>query len=79
VFGDAVEERLVEVGVFANVVADLQVVRIQMFQLAKRLLGDGSFDDISRMNGWVFHTDGIHLNSRGGAILVDVVQQFLDS
>jgi hypothetical protein len=31
------------------------------------------------MNGWVFHTDGIHLNSRGGAILVDVVQQFLDS
>ena len=40
-FGDAVEERLVEVGVFANVVADLQVVRIQMFQLAKRLLGDG--------------------------------------
>jgi len=38
-----------------------------------------SFDDISRMNGWAFHIDGIHLNSRGGAILVDVVQQFLDS
>jgi lysophospholipase L1-like esterase len=38
-----------------------------------------SFDDISRRNGWAFHIDGIHLNSRGGAILVDVVQQFLDS
>jgi hypothetical protein len=38
-----------------------------------------SFDDISRMNGWAFHIDGIHLDSRGGAILVDVVQQFLDS
>jgi lysophospholipase L1-like esterase len=38
-----------------------------------------SFDDISRTNGWAFHIDGIHLNSRGGEILVDVVQQFLDS
>lgn len=38
-----------------------------------------SFDDISRMNGWAFHVDGIHLNSRGGEILIDVVQQFLDS
>ena len=38
-----------------------------------------SFDDLSRMNGWAFHIDGIHLNSRGGAILVEVVQQFLDS
>jgi lysophospholipase L1-like esterase len=38
-----------------------------------------SFDDISRMNGWAFHIDGIHLNSRGGEMLVEVVQQFLDS
>ena len=38
-----------------------------------------SFDEIARMNGWDFHIDGIHLNSRGGRILVEVVQQFLDS
>jgi lysophospholipase L1-like esterase len=23
-------------------------------------------DEVARMNGWVFHTDGVHLNSRGG-------------
>jgi lysophospholipase L1-like esterase len=38
-----------------------------------------SFDEIARMNGWEFHIDGIHLNSKGGRILVEVVQQFLNS
>ena len=38
-----------------------------------------SFDAISRMNGWEFHIDGIHLNSKGGRVLVEVVQQFLKS
>jgi lysophospholipase L1-like esterase len=38
-----------------------------------------SFDEISRINGWEFHIDGIHLNSKGGRILVEVVQNFLDS
>jgi lysophospholipase L1-like esterase len=38
-----------------------------------------SFDEISQRNGWEFHIDGIHLNTRGGRILTDVVQQFLDS
>jgi lysophospholipase L1-like esterase len=38
-----------------------------------------SFDEIARMNGWDFHIDGIHLNSKGGRILVEVVQQFLNS
>jgi lysophospholipase L1-like esterase len=38
-----------------------------------------SFDEISQRNGWEFHIDGIHLNTRGGRVLVDVVQQFLDS
>ena len=37
-----------------------------------------SFDEISQRNGWEFHIDGIHLNTRGGRILTDVVQQFLD-
>lgn len=38
-----------------------------------------SFDEISRINGWEFHIDGIHLNTRGGKILTEAVQQFLDS
>jgi lysophospholipase L1-like esterase len=38
-----------------------------------------SFDEISRLNGWEFHIDGVQLNSRGGRIIVEVVQQFLDS
>jgi len=38
-----------------------------------------SFDEISQRNGWEFHIDGIHLNTRGGRILTEVVQQFLDS
>jgi hypothetical protein len=38
-----------------------------------------SFDEISQRNGGEFDIDGIHLNTRGGRVLVDVVQQFLDS
>ena len=37
-----------------------------------------SFDDISRLNGYQFHIDGVHLNTRGGMILADLVQEFLD-
>src|SRR5262249_20192862 len=36
-------------------------------------------DEIGEMNGWTFHVDGVHLNRRGGAIVVDVVQEFLDA
>ncbi|HEX6553665.1 MAG TPA: GDSL-type esterase/lipase family protein [Ktedonobacteraceae bacterium] len=38
-----------------------------------------SLDEIAQKNGWRFHTDGLHLNSRGGMILADLVQEFLDS
>jgi lysophospholipase L1-like esterase len=38
-----------------------------------------SFDEISRINGWECHIDGIHLNSKGGRILAEAVQQFLNS
>jgi lysophospholipase L1-like esterase len=38
-----------------------------------------SFDQISRINGWQFHIDGIHLNTQGGRILTETIQQFLDS
>jgi lysophospholipase L1-like esterase len=35
-------------------------------------------DEIGRANGWQFHVDGVHLNRRGGMILADLVQDFLD-
>lgn len=35
-------------------------------------------DEIASLNGWRFHSDGIHLNSRGGLILADLVQAFID-
>jgi lysophospholipase L1-like esterase len=38
-----------------------------------------SFDEISQINGWELHIDGVHLNTRGGRILTEAVQQFLDS
>jgi lysophospholipase L1-like esterase len=47
--------------------------------LFRELILRRSFDQISQQNGWGFHIDGIHLNTKGGRILTDVVQQFLDS
>ena len=35
-------------------------------------------DQVASLNGWCFHSDGIHLNSRGGLILADLVQAFID-
>jgi hypothetical protein len=35
-------------------------------------------DEVAELNGWRFHTDGIHLNSRGGIIAADLVQEFID-
>lgn len=37
-----------------------------------------SSDAIARANGWQFHVDGVHLNRRGGTILADLVQAYLD-
>jgi len=36
-----------------------------------------SGDEIARLNGWKFHVDGVHLNSRGGAMLADLMQEFI--
>jgi lysophospholipase L1-like esterase len=36
-----------------------------------------SNDVIGRLNGWQLHRDGVHLNSRGGRILADLVQEFI--
>jgi lysophospholipase L1-like esterase len=35
-------------------------------------------DDVARMNGWSFHTDGVHVNSRAGKILAALVQELID-
>lgn len=35
-------------------------------------------DAVAEMNGWRFHTDGVHLNSRGAMIAAELVQQFID-
>jgi lysophospholipase L1-like esterase len=35
-------------------------------------------DEVSRLNGWDFHTDGVHLNSRGGSIIADLVEKFIE-
>ena len=35
-------------------------------------------DEIAQRNGWRFHSDGVHLNSRSGMIAANLVQQFLD-
>jgi lysophospholipase L1-like esterase len=35
-------------------------------------------DQVAQLNGWRFHSDGIHLNSRGGIIAADLIQQFID-
>ncbi len=36
-------------------------------------------DEIGQLNRWCFHRDGIHLNSKSGKILSDLVQEFLSS
>jgi len=37
-----------------------------------------SADEIARINGWRFHTDGVHLNRRGGMLVSELVQRFID-
>ena len=35
-------------------------------------------DEVAQLNGRHFHTDGVHLNSRGGMIVAGLVQEFID-
>jgi hypothetical protein len=50
-----------------------------MYHAFRQFIQRQSLDKIARINGWQFHIDGLHLNSRGGMILADLVQKFLDS
>jgi lysophospholipase L1-like esterase len=36
-----------------------------------------SLDEVGKQSGWRFHVDGVHLGSRGGKILADLVQEFV--
>lgn len=47
--------------------------------LIREMICGRTFDEISRINGWEFHIDGVHLNTKGGTVLVNTVQDFLDS
>jgi lysophospholipase L1-like esterase len=42
-----------------------------------RLVFKKSFDEIAIKNGYLLHTDGIHLNTRGGMMMADQVEKFL--
>jgi lysophospholipase L1-like esterase len=35
--------------------------------------------EIGEQDGWKYHVDGLHLNNRGGKILADLVQEFVDT
>ena len=35
-------------------------------------------DGIAKKNGWRIHTDGVHLNSRRGKVLAELVQEFIE-
>ena len=35
-------------------------------------------DEVARINGWGFHTDGVHLNRRSGLMVADLVQKFIE-
>jgi lysophospholipase L1-like esterase len=36
-------------------------------------------DEIAEKNGWNFHSDGVHLNSRGGKIVAELFSKFIQS
>jgi hypothetical protein len=53
---------------------------LPLYRDAFRVLVLGSsLDSVAAANGWRLHTDGIHLNRRGGLIVADTVQGFIDA
>jgi lysophospholipase L1-like esterase len=77
-FWESFEDQLVHAGT-AKPFTHFSFASFYRDYLFREMILRQSFDQISRVNGWQFHIDGIHLNSKGGRILVEVVQQFLDS
>jgi lysophospholipase L1-like esterase len=77
-FWESFEDQLVRAGT-AKPFTHFSFASFYRDYLFREMILRQSFDQISRINGWQFHIDGIHLNTQGGRILTEAVQQFLDS
>lgn len=77
-FWESFQDQLVNVGA-AKPFTRFSFASFYRDYLFREMILRQSFDQIARINGWQFHIDGIHLNTRGGGILTEAVQQFLDS
>jgi lysophospholipase L1-like esterase len=77
-FGESFRDHLMRVGT-AKAFTHFSFTAFYRDYLFREMILRQSFDQISSINGWQFHIDGIHLNTNGGRILTEAVQQFLDS
>jgi lysophospholipase L1-like esterase len=77
-FWESFENQLVRAGA-AKPLTHFSFASFYRDYVVREMVLRQSFDQISRSNGWQFHIDGIHLNTRGGRILTEAVQRFLDS
>jgi lysophospholipase L1-like esterase len=77
-FWESFENQLVRAGT-AKAFTHFSFASFYRDYLFREMILRQSFDRISRINGWQFHIDGIHLNTKGGRILTEAVQEFLDS
>jgi lysophospholipase L1-like esterase len=77
-FWESFEDQLVHAGT-AKPFTHFSFASFYRDYLFREMILRQSFDQISRVNGWQFHIDGIHLNTNGGRILTEAVQQFLES
>ena len=77
-FSELFEEQLLHAGT-AKPFTHFSFASFYRDYLFREMVLRQSFDRIAHINGWQFHVDGIHLNTEGGRILTEAVQQFLDS
>lgn len=52
-------------------------MRSSLMLLIRRYILGQSFDTISEKNGYLLVTDGMHMNSRGAALIADEIESFL--
>jgi lysophospholipase L1-like esterase len=52
-------------------------IRSSLMLLVRHYVLRQSFDTISEKNGYVLVTDGVHMNSRGAALIADEIESFL--
>lgn len=77
-FSELFEDELVRAGT-AKPFTHFSFASFYRDYLVREMILRQSFDRISRSNGWQFHIDGVHLNTEGGRILTEAVQQYLDT